>query len=73
MSLPARDAEAAAGARVLAREASQDIWAQAPQPVSQGAETLGLLQRDAWWSARIHRTVRKHLRVQERSRSAYTE
>jgi hypothetical protein len=42
MSLPARDADAAAGAGVLAREASQDIWAQAPQPVSQSAETLVL-------------------------------
>jgi DNA-directed RNA polymerase specialized sigma24 family protein len=68
MTRPALDVEAAAGVGVLRGEVSQDIWARAWQHDPQHHATSGLFQWRAWWSARIHRTVRKHRRVQERSR-----
>jgi hypothetical protein len=73
MTLPALDVKAVAGVDVLASEASQDIWAGAWPNDPQHHDTSALFQWRPRCSARIHRTVRRHRRVQERSRSTTGE
>jgi hypothetical protein len=71
MTPTAVDVKAAAGVNVLASEVSQDIWAWAWPHDPQHHDTSALFRWRPWCSARIHRTVRKHRRVQERSRSTH--
>jgi len=59
---PSRRPHAAAP---LAGERSQDIRARPPQRVSQGRKISSRARRRAGWPGRIHRTMRKHRRVQE--------
>jgi hypothetical protein len=68
MILPALDVKAVASVDVIASEGSQDIWAGAWPNDPQHHDTSALFQWRPRCPARIHRTVRRHRRVQERSR-----